>query len=394
MKNEFNKILALIAVALVIFAVDFYWDNLRGASTVFSGPKKDIVTLLDDSSKEITNSTDFPLNLPAGFKIEIFAKNVDGARDMAFDGFGNLWVSRSKSSAVTLLEIKNGKVVSQNDIFKNLDTPHGLAIDPDNDLMLYIAEENRVSRVALYSEDRLNKVLDLPTPIFGGHTSRTIRFGPDGRLYISVGSTCNVCQEKDPRFAAMYSVNKDGGDFQMLATGLRNSVFFDWNPGDDKLWATDMGRDRLGDNIPPDEINLVEQGNDYGWPYCYGRNIMDPFNTFGVACSTKTPSKVDLPAHSAPLGIGFVPATKAWPEEMQGNMIVAFHGSWNRSEPTGYKLVRVVVDDQNNFVGIHDFITGWLQDGEALGRPVGVLFRDGALYVSDDFAGVIYKITY
>lgn len=392
--NRTNKIIGLIVVALIIFAAYFYSDKDIDKKGTFFSSKNDIVTLLDDTSKKVINKTDFPLNLPEGFKVEIFAENLDGARDMVFDGLGNMWVSRSSTGNITLLETEDGIVKNQNDVFRSFKTPHGLAVDPDNQMMLYIAEEAQISRVALYSEDSLHKILDLPTPTAGGHTSRTIGFGPDGRLYVSIGSTCNICEEKNSKFASIFSVDKDGQNFEELASGLRNSVFFDWNPTDNKLWATDMGRDQLGDELPPDEINLVEKGNDYGWPYCYGHNMKDPFNTFGVVCSSKIPSKVELPAHSSPLGIGFVPDTKNWPAEMYGNMIVAFHGSWNRTEPTGYKLVRVEIDEQNNFVSIHDFITGWLDDGKALGRPVGILFHEGALYVSDDFAGVIYKITY
>jgi glucose/arabinose dehydrogenase len=391
--QEILKIIALVAIALVVFAADFYWDNLRGAGSAFGKPRADIVTLFDNSSDTVANTTDIPLMLPAGFNIEIFAKNLDGARVMQFDGQGNMWVSRSRKSVVTLLEITDGKVTSQNDIFRNLQTPHGLAIDPDDPFSLYIAEESRVSKVRLYSDALLEKIIDLPKTLLGGHTSRTIGFGPDGRLYVSIGSTCNVCVEKDQRFASIFTLNKNGGDFQSFAKGLRNSVFFAWNPVTNKLWATEMGRDQLGDDIPPDEVNIVEKDKDYGWPYCYGKNNLDPFNKVAVVCSTMTPSVVDLQAHSAPLGIDFV-AGESWPEDLRGDAIVAFHGSWNRSEPTGYKLVRLVLDNQGNYIATQDFITGWLQDGQALGRPAGVKIYDNAIYVSDDFAGVIYRIWY
>lgn len=394
MYKDSLKILALIVVALVIFTADFYWDNLRGAGAVFRKPKVDIVTLLNTSSGEVGNSTDIPLMLPAGFSIEIFAKDLEGARAMVFDGEGNMWVSRSKKSVITLLEIEEGEVVAQNDVIRNLRTPHGLAIDPEDPLTLYYAEESRISKIKLYSGSPPQKIADLPATKLGGHTSRTIGFGPDSRLYVSVGSTCNVCVEKDPRFASMFSLDKNGKDFKSLAIGLRNSVFFAWNPLNGKLWATEMGRDQLGDDIPPDEINIVEEGQDYGWPYCYGKNIIDPFNQIAVVCPTKAPSTVDLQAHSAPLGIDFI-VGDGWPSEMQGDAIVAFHGSWNRTEPTGYKLVRLILDENGNYVETKDFITGWLEEGRASGRPVGVLIQEnGTMYVSDDFAGVIYRIRY
>jgi glucose/arabinose dehydrogenase len=394
MAKDSFKIFALIIAALIIFAADFYWDNLRGAGAAFRQPKTDIVTLLDNSSQMVSNSTNIPLKLPQGFSIEIFAKDLEGARVMQFDGQGNMWVSRSRNSVITLLEIKDGKVVAQNDVIRNLKTPHGLAIDPDDPYILYYAEESKISKVRLYSDGREEKIADLPASRLGGHTSRTIGFGPDGRLYVSVGSTCNVCVEKDSRFASIFSIDKNGQNFKAIAKGLRNSVFFDWNLITGKLWATEMGRDQLGDDIPPDEINIIEENKDYGWPNCYGKNITDPFNQTAVVCTTKTPSAVDLQAHSAPLGISFI-SGEGWPEEIRGDAIVAFHGSWNRTNPTGYKLVRLVLDDSGSYLQTQDFITGWLQDSQALGRPVDVLVQEnGVMYVSDDFAGVIYKIKY
>jgi glucose/arabinose dehydrogenase len=200
-------------------------------------------------------------------------------------------------------------------------------------------------------------------------------------------------------------MNKDGTDFRRVAKGLRNSVFFTWNNQDGKIWAADMGRDLLGDNIPPDEINIIDPAAtstaDYGWPVCYGKNIHDTQfdkNTYiRNPCLEpfEKPSHIDLQAHSAPLGLAFVSSTYGWPQDYTGNLLVAFHGSWNRSIPTGYKVVRLILDKNGGFVRQDDFITGWLEGNKAIGRPVGLTYdKNGRLYISDDKTGIIYRVEY
>lgn len=393
-KHLIAYLIAIIIGGVLIGGGYYYSKNLRGVGPAINEPNGDIVDMLADG-----NQTQMPLKLPEGFRIEIFAKDLPGARVIAQDGMGNFWVSKTSEGTVALLEMKHGKIISQNDVFRGLRKPHGLALDPQNGTMLYIAEEHRVSRVGLYSEDSLHKIADLPTE-GGGHFTRTIEFGPDDRLYVSIGSSCNVCREDDPRRAAIYSMKKDGSDFKQFARGLRNTVFFTWSDVDGRMWGTDMGRDSLGDDIPPEEINVLEAGKNYGWPICYGRNIHDSNFDKNVYIRNpcmepfETPPVVEMQAHSAPLGLGFIPE-EGWPEEYWYDLIVAFHGSWNRSTPTGYKLVRVKLDAKGNYEGIEDFVTGWLQGNTALGRPVDVKIQDGGvMYVSDDKAGVIYKISY
>lgn len=390
-------ILGILFLLGITYAAIYYYKNLRGIGPAIGKPGGDITTQIPENTGSLppaVNNTNMPLTLPDGFSVSIFAKNLTGARVMAFDSLGNMWVTRTSAGAITLIEMKDGKAVNQYDVFKNLDNPHGLVID---DTMMYFAEEGKVSRVALYTEDSPHKLVDLPTE-GGGHYTRSLGIGPDGRLYVSIGSSCNVCTESDERRAAIYSLNKDGSDFKQVAKGLRNSVFFTWSYVDGKMWATDMGRDSLGDNVPPEEINIIESGKDYGWPVCYGNNIHDTNfdkNTYiQNPCNGKVAPKVEMQAHSAPLGINFIPE-EGWPESYWHNLIVAFHGSWNRSEPTGYKLVRIKLDDKGNYQGTEDFITGWLKNGNALGRPVDVKIQPGGImYVSDDKAGVIYKISY
>ncbi len=383
--------LAALALGFLAWGVGFSWRNLRGVAPAVLPPPRDIA--------EAIKETGMPLTLPAGFSISVFAKDLPGARVMAFDEFGNLWVSQTSEGVVSMLELQGGQVIRQQAVFRDLQRPHGLAFNPQSPGELYIAEEDKVSRVTLYSENSSpHQIAALPRG--GGHFTRTIGFGPDGRLYISVGSSCNVCREADPRRATVFSMAPDGNDVREFASGLRNAVFFTWDAGG-RMWATEMGRDLLGDDVPPDEINVLETGRNYGWPLCFGKNVHDDDFDDSVykqnPCDNRlaAPSSIDVPAHSAPLGLAFVP-DGGWPAGYQGNLLVAYHGSWNRSVPTGYKVVRYRLDANGNYLGVEDFITGWLtEDGRALGRPVDIVFGpDGAAYLSDDKAGVVYRVAY
>lgn len=395
MTQHVKNLLIVIIGSALIYGLWFYSKDMRGIEPTDLQPNQDSPALTGKQSQPGENNTNFPLKVPDNFKIEIFAKNLSGARVMAFDSFGNMWVSRTSAGVISTLEIKDGKVVRQNDVFRDLRKPHGLAIDAN---LLYFAEENKITRVTLYSDDPGQKLADLPT---GGHFTRTLGLGPDGRIYVSIGSSCNVCNESDERRAAIYSMHKDGTDFKKFASGLRNTVFFTWNPVDGRMWGTDMGRDLIGDDIPPEEINILEEGKNYGWPICYGKNVhdtnFDKNQYIQDPCNDKTPPAVEMQAHSAPLGLAFVPE-EGWPQDLWYDLVVAFHGSWNRSVPTGYKLVRIKIDAKGKYEGMEDFITGWLQGNkadDAVGRPVDVLIQPGGvMYVSDDKAGVIYKISY
>jgi glucose/arabinose dehydrogenase len=242
------------------------------------------------------------------------------------------------------------------------------------------------------------KIADLPSG--GGHSSRTLLFLPPpdaDKLLISVGSSCNVCAEEDWRRAKVLLLNADG-KLQTFAAGLRNAVFMRLHPETREIWATEMGRDYLGDNLPPDEINKIQAGRDYGWPSCYGDNVPDSdylsTTADSKACQDKTPAVIDIQAHSAPLGLDFFPL-KGWPEAYRQNLLVAYHGSWNRSVPTGYKVVLFRFDAQGKLRDRRDFITGWLppDKNSSIGRPVDVRIRPhGLIYISDDKAGVIYRM--
>ncbi|MDO8536684.1 MAG: PQQ-dependent sugar dehydrogenase, partial [bacterium] len=333
----------------------------------------------------------------------IFAKDLPGARVMAQDSFGNWWVSQTADGIVSLVEVKDGKATKHYPMFTNLRKPHGLAFDPQNPFKLYVAEEDKISYITTYSEDSFHKIVDLPAG--DGHFTRTIAFGPDDRLYVSIGSSCNVCRERDERRAKIFSMKKDGSDFKEFARGLRNAVFFTWSYVDGRMWVTEMGRDLIGNDIPPDEIDVVEAGKNYGWPVCYGKNVHDTDfdkNTYiRNPCMEpfETPSYIDIQAHSAPLGLAFVPEDPpagGWPEDYWYNLIVAYHGSWNRDTPTGYKVVRIKLDSKGKYLGTEDFITGWLtKDQEALGRPVDIVIQPGGMmFITDDKAEVIYEVNF
>ena len=326
--------------------------------------------------------------------IEEFATDLGSPRFMAFSPDGVLFATIIRNGEVVALpdKDKNGKSDKKITFLKGLNSPHGIAFYKE---YLYIGETNRIVRYkynGIDSNPSKKEVIipDLPT---GGHFTRTVAFGPDGKIYVSIGSSCNVCKEKDKRRAAILQFNPDGSDGNLFAKGLRNSVGLTWDPGNGEMWASDNGRDWLGDDLPPDEINMVNKGKDYGWPYCYGDRIPDPkFNDRRRCINTVAPA-VELQAHSAPLGLTFYDGDQ-FPEDYKGDLFVAYHGSWNRSVRTGYKVVRIRFENGRP-EGIEDFATGWLQVTKVLGRPVDVLVgSDGALYVSDDRSGIIYRVTY
>jgi glucose/arabinose dehydrogenase len=386
-----TAIILLSVIALAIGASLFYWKHLRGILPGVTEPSIGIERVVEETF----------LDLPAGFSLKIFADNLPEARMMTFDEFGDMWVSQTKKGRISKITIRDGNALRTETMFEKLQKPHGIAFDPNNPSVLYVAEEHMLSRINLNSREKEFENL-MPMPNDGGHFTRTIRFGPDERLYLSVGSSCNVCHENNNIRASILSIGRGVGDTKTVATGLRNSVFFTWHPNTNEMWATEMGRDLLGDDTPPDEINIIKEGGFYGWPICYGKNIHDIDFDKNVyvrnPCQApfETPSYINIPAHSSPLGLAFVPPDSGWPEKYWYNLIVAYHGSWNRTVPTGYKLVNVVLNKEGVYTNTEDFVSGWLSSDkkEVFGRPVDVVFRGNALYVSDDKAGVIYQIIY
>ena len=416
-----------LLILLAVFVGALAWVGYRyygGIKPAVTKPPYDIAEVIEDATSSAgesdetsepvelppaENMTEFPLTMPDGFSIEIFAKDLAGARAMAFDAFGGLYVSQTSEGKISrILVDKDGKSSRSLVLFSGLRKPHGIALDPQDQYRVYIAEENRIS--SFYDAPGpgvLEKIVDLPTG--GRHFTRSIGFGRDGQMYVSIGSTCDVCVEKDDWVATIMRVNLETGELEPYAKGLRNSVFFTFHPETDEIWATEMGREHLGDDLPPDEINIIEEGpsaslrvKHYGWPNCYGKNIHDTDFDKNVYVRNpcmepfETPSFIDLPAHVAPLGLAFIPKNSKWPKEYWGDLLVAYHRSWNSSVPVGYKVVRFEFDENNNAVAEHDFISGWLtSDNRALGRPVDILVEpDGTAFISDDKAGVVYRVSY
>lgn len=336
-------------------------------------------------------SMDF-ITLQPDYKIEVFADDL-GPQKVSIPGPNN---------GVRMLEHKDGifyatvpgkgEVVALHDKDKNweiekrttflsgLTRPHGVAL---HDGYVYIAEEDKVIRVKDLNDDgvaepeTLEHLVDLPP---GSHWTRTVKIF-NKAMFISIGSTCNVCEEEHPWRAKIIKCDLDGSNCDIFASGLRNAVDMEFH--NEKIWATDNGRDLLSNDLPPDEVNIIEEGKNYGWPICYGKQIHDTDYDKNVyirdPCLDTESSLIDIPAHSAPIGLAFY----------EGDLLVAYHGSWNRDPPTGYKLVRIDLETQN----IEDFAFGWLaEDGSVRGRPTDILIVDDSILVTDDVAGKIYRI--
>lgn len=317
----------------------------------------------------------FPLSVPSGYSVSLFARDVGPARDLAISAGGTIVVSVPKEGSVKLLP-------HGTPIITKLANPHGIAFWGT---YLFVAEETRMLRYQ-WNEGKKEatfdkKLFDLPKG--GRHTTRSVVVNKHGQMFVSVGSTCDTCVENHPFLAAVIVSDTEGAEPRVWATGLRNAPFIALHPTTDELWGTEMGRDFLGDNLPPDEINVIRDGTDYGWPYCYGNKVFD--TTFGQAQATRcneTQGPIfEIPAHSAPLGLAF----------FEDDLLVSYHGSWNRSTPTGYKVVRI--KKAGNEYQSEDFLTGFLSGSQAVGRPVDILVgKQNEIYVSDDKAGMVYVL--
>ncbi len=337
------------------------------------------------------------IKLPPGFKIDIYAENVEGARSMALGKQGTLFVGTRKAGKVYAV-IDRNKDQSADEVLtlaRGLNIPNGVAF---RDGALYVAEVNRILRYDNI-ESRLNnppppKVIHDSLPKDKHHGWKFIRFGPDGMLYVPVGAPCNVCENKDERYASIMRIIPDGSGLEVFAQGVRNTVGFDWDPDTEELWFTDNGRDWLGDDLPPDELNHASQsGLHFGFPYCHGTDISDPGFGRKRPCKEFVPPAMELGPHVASLGMRFYVGTM-FPETYKKQIFIAEHGSWNRTSPIGYRVTLVRLEN-NRAVRYEVFAEGWLKKRSAWGRPVDLLVMpDGALLVSDDHGDRIYRISY
>jgi glucose/arabinose dehydrogenase len=325
------------------------------------------------------------LNMPKGFKIEKVLE-VPGARQMTLSPKGVLYVGTMDQGVVYAISAE-GKVST---LFSGLNMPQGVLWHNDE---LYVSEIQRVSKVInLENKPQLITIKDFPDKKW--HGWKTIQKGPDGKLYVPVGAPCNVCEEKLP-FMALHRMDFDGKNLETIATGIRNTVGFTWHPESKELYFTEMGRDQMGDNIPPDEINVIKnQTPHFGFPFVHGKNIPDPqFGKLKPKDLKITPPLFEIQAHSAPIGIAFFPKNK-YPKEFHDCFLVAEHGSWNRSIKSGYQVMKGCL--QNGKISSYEpFITGFKQGQKALARPVHFLFlEDGSFYLSEDEPGTILHIIY
>lgn len=336
------------------------------------------------------------IKLPQGFKIDIFARNVENARSMTMGKNGTIFVgTRSDKVYAVVDKNKDYKAEQVITIAKGLNMPNGVAFKNGS---LYVAEISKITRY----DDIENKLNNPPKavtitdkyPTETHHGWKYISFGPDGKLYVPVGAPCNICKSEDERFASITRMNPDGSGQEVYAHGVRNTVGFDWNPANKEMWFTDNGRDMLGDNMPPDELNVSSKiGQNFGYPYCHAGTISDPQFGSEKSCSEFTPPGAKLGPHVASLGVKFYRGNM-FPESYRKKVFIAEHGSWNRSTPLGYRISMVDVVN-NKPANYKTFAEGWLKSGQVSGRPVDILnMPDGSLLVSDDYANMIYRISY
>jgi glucose/arabinose dehydrogenase len=339
---------------------------------------------------------DSQLHVPDGYGLSLFAAGVPDARMLRVTPDGDLLVASPGRGIVTWLARDrdgDGAADSRHVLLDKLDGPNGLDF---HDGYLYVAEQGRVGRVR-YADGRAIGDYDVVIdglPKGGNHWKKTLKFGPDGLLYLTIGSSCNVCSEADERRAAMLRYTAAGKLVDIYATGLRNSAGFAWRPADGALYATDNGRDLLGDDFPPCELNRIEKGGFYGWPYANGDRVPDPDLGAGreAVIAASLPPVYSFRPHNAPLGIVFL-TSPAQPEAMRGAALVALHGSWNRSVKDGYKVVALHWQPDGSITAT-DFMTGFLEGSSVIGRPAELAEdADGNIYVSDDYANAVYRIT-
>ena len=347
------------------------------------------------------------ISLPDGFKIDVYASGVENARSMTISPSGTVFVGNRKADNVFALidSDKDGKVDKKYLITDKLtNMPNGVVFHNGN---LYVAEVNKIwlfedveknlqkiDAVGYYPEEPI--LISDKFPSDKHHGWKYISIGPDNKLYVPVGAPCNICESKDEIYSTITRMDLDGKNQEIYARGVRNTVGFTWHPETGEMWFTDNGRDMLGDNYPPCELNRVQVPNKhYGYPYCHGGDISDPEFGSKYPCDDFVKPVQNLGPHVAPLGLKFYDGNM-FPDEYKGDIFIAEHGSWNRTKKIGYRISRVKIEN-NKSLGYEPFIYGWLEKdkNDAWGRPVDIVFlEDGSMLISDDYANVIYRVTY
>lgn len=377
---------------------------ILGISLACAPATREENTELPVANPSLTSSEGLQLDrvqLPEGFRISVFAR-VENARSLVWSPGGTLFVGNRRGDRVYAVRDTDGdwKADEKYEIGKGMRMPNGVAMK-DGDL--YVAEVSKLWRFkdieANLSQPPKPELIYKDYPTDGHHGWKYIAFGPDGKLYIPVGAPCNVCVSKDERYASITRMNPDGTDREVYAHGVRNTVGFTWHPVTGELWFTDNGRDWLGNDEPPCELNRAsEKGQHFGFPYCHGGYYKDPEFGGGTSCNDYVSPAQNLGPHVAPLGVTFC-TSKQFPDSYRNKIFIAEHGSWNRDASaghTGYKVTMVTEKDGKG-IAYEDFATGFLDKAtnKAWARPVAVLFTpDGSLLVSDDLSGTIFRISY
>lgn len=341
------------------------------------------------------------LTVPEGFTVGVYAENLEHARMLAVHA-DHVYLTRPLQGDVVRLVDEDGDGVAEGRVrvVTGLMQVHGIAF---SDSSIFLATDKQVYRGDVNAAGDVFDLMPVgqELPDGGQHPYRTLGVGPDSRLYISVGSNCDACEQLDPELAAMLRANLDGLQREVFASGLRNTIGFGWHPETDELWGMDHGSDWRGNDLPPEELNRIESEGDYGWPYCFAKREIDPViddpmgKTKEQYCAQTQPSTLEYQAHGAPIGLAFYTGA-TFPEAYEGDAFIAMHGSWNRFPPTGYEVVRLRFD-AGKPVAFESFVSGFLiEEGRAVfGRPAGIaVASDGALLFSDDANGVVYRVSY
>lgn len=392
MKKVLLRILSILAIILTFIGVDTFLLDGKILGL------KDAVPIVNRAKKKDLDKLPIEnLILPEGYAIDVYAEGVKNARSMSLSPDGTLFVGTRNEGSVYALKDTDGdnKVDKKYTLLEDGSMPNGVAFR-DGDL--YVAEYTRIIKFSDI-ESKLDspgepEVIYDKFPDKKHHGWKFISFGPDGKLYVPVGAPCNICESEEEIFASITSMNPDGTDLNIVAKGVRNTVGFTWHPETSELFFTDNGGDMLGDDLPACELNKVSSNNmHFGYPYCHQGDTLD--KDFGTEkdCADYTKPFQKLGPHVAPLGCEFSNFNK----NPKNEILIAEHGSWNRSKKLGYRITKVKLDANNNSAGYEDFITGWLDDetDEVWGRPVDLEWMpDGSLLISDDFADVIYRVTY
>ncbi|MGD1317724.1 PQQ-dependent sugar dehydrogenase [Chryseobacterium sp. 2R14A] len=362
-------------------------------------PPKDVVT--------ITHTTNYPehldflpemvslLKVPEGWKVSVAASGLGKPRMLYYTSSGNMYITRRDTGDVLLLKDTNNDGVFDDikTVVAEFKGVHGITM---KDGLLYLCNNNELRQYRMNADGTLwdKKMLFNDMPSAGQHPNRTMNFGPDGKLYISIGTLCNDCKESDREAASLVQVDPVTWKRTIFASGLRNMIGFDWHPQTKDLWGIDNGGDAKGDDWPPEELNLIREGKNYGYPFAYGKKEVDRTREDPAGDSKEKlventePSTMEFQAHMAPIGYQFFPAGSTF----SGDALINWHGSWNRSRPVGFKVQRIKFSNGKP-IGAEDFLTGFLKGKTRFGRPAGIaIASNGTVYISDDANGVLYSI--